>query len=213
VIGNRWGVEYLLLDMRGRDCGSGVVSSHHDRRFIFASGENFLVGPGRGGHGACAAGGVRSVLASTNKALAAYSPKTFAEMAVDGDMSTRWESDFSDPQWLMADMGNDISFTTVELHWQNAHGKVYDIDISNDGQTWTTVYSESNGSGGTDVIDLTGNSGRYIRMYGHERGTQWGYSLFEFNVSGDPLTQLSQPPEMPLVACSGITNQDGNYQT
>ncbi len=63
VIGNRWGVEYLLLDMRGRDCGSGVVSSHHDRRFIFASGENFLIGPGRGGHGACAAGGVRSVLA------------------------------------------------------------------------------------------------------------------------------------------------------
>jgi hypothetical protein len=114
----------------------------------------------------------------------------------------------------MADMGigMDVPFSTVELHWEGAFGKVYDIDISNDGQTWTTVYSESNGSGGTDVIDLTGNSGRYIRMYGHERGTQWGYSLLEFKVLGDPLTQLSQPPEMPLVTCSDITSQEGNCQ-
>ncbi len=41
VVGNRWGEEYLLLDLKGRDCGSGVVSSQHDRRFIFASGESF----------------------------------------------------------------------------------------------------------------------------------------------------------------------------
>ena len=105
-------------------------------------------------------------------------------------MSTRWESEFSDPQWLMLDMGGEISFTTIELSWEAAYGKSYYIDISDDGQTWTTVYLETNGSGGLDVIDLTGNSGRYIRIHGHERGTQWGYSLFDFKVSGDPCDHI-----------------------
>jgi hypothetical protein len=203
VVGNRWGEEYLLLDLKGRNCGSGVVSSQHDRRFIFANGEDFLTGPARGSHGACAVGGVMSVLASTN-----LKP---AENAVDHSMETRWESEFSDPQWLMLGMVEEMSFTTIKLYWDSAHGKSYDIDISDDGETWDTVYSETNGVGGLDVIDLTGNSGRYIRMYGHERGTQWGYSLFDFKVSGDPVSEPFQPPEMPSVSCSAIIGQEGKY--
>jgi hypothetical protein len=123
-----------------------------------------------------------------------------AEDAIDGSILTRWESDFSDPQWLMLDMGRDIPFSTVELHWEAAYGKVYSIDISDDGVTWTTVYSESNGSGGTEVIDISGNSGRYIRMHGLERGTGYGYSLFEFIVSTDPSTPISDPTLPPIVS-------------
>jgi hypothetical protein len=88
----------------------------------------------------------------------------------------------------MLDMGMNIPFSTVELHWEAAYGKVYNIDVSDDGVTWTTVYSETNGSGGTEVIDLAGNSGRYIRMYGLVRETIYGYSLYEFIISGDPST-------------------------
>ncbi len=123
-----------------------------------------------------------------------------AENAIDGSISTRWESDFSDPQWLMLDMGMDIPFSTVELHWEAAYAKVYNIDISDDGVTWTTIYSETNGSGGTEVIDLSGNSGRYIRMYGIERDTIHGYSLYEFIVSGDPSTSntTASPTVLPI---------------
>jgi hexosaminidase len=141
------------------------------------------------------------VLASTNKQP--------AEQAVDGSMETRWESEFSDPQWLQLGMVQEMAFTRVELYWQDAYGKEYDIDISDDGETWTTVYSETNGVGGLDVIDLPGNTGRYIRMFGKKRGTQWGYSLFEFNVSGNPLLEPFPPPELPLVSCSAIVGQKG----
>ena len=106
-------------------------------------------------------------------------------------------------------MVEEMSFTTVELYWDAAYGKVYNIDISDDGITWDTVYLETNGVGDLNVIDVTGNSGRYIRMYGHERGTTWGYSLFDFKVSGDPVSEPFQPPEMPLVSCSAIIGQEG----
>jgi hypothetical protein len=101
-----------------------------------------------------------------------------------------------------------VEFAGLNPEWilhQNAHGKVYDIDISNDGQTWSTVYSKTKRSGGIEVIDLTENSGRYIRMYGHERGTQWGYSLLEFKVLGDPLTQLSHRQLLFFVGAGGQT--------
>jgi hypothetical protein len=129
----------------------------------------------------------------------ASSNKRPAENVIDESMSTRWESDYSDPQWLMLDMGGEISFSTVELYWEAAYGKSYDIDISDDGETWTTVYSETNGSGGVEVIDLSGNSGRYIRMYGLERGSGYGYSLFEFKVSRDPTPAPVNPtPPAPV---------------
>jgi hypothetical protein len=93
----------------------------------------------------------------------------------------------------MLDMGKEISFTTVELYWEAAYGKSYTIDISDDGETWTTVHSETNGSGGVEVIDLSGDSGQYIRMNGLERGSLYGYSLFDFRVS--------LPTDIPVRSC------------
>ena len=56
---------------------------------------------------------------------------------------------------------------------------------------WTTVYTTTNGLGGTE--DLTGLSGtgRYVRMYGTARGTQWGYSLWKFQVFAALAPKLS----------------------
>jgi hypothetical protein len=53
VVGNRWGEEYMQLELRGRACmDNGVVSSHHDRRFIY-SGPEFMADQAWGKHGAC----------------------------------------------------------------------------------------------------------------------------------------------------------------
>ena len=34
VLGNRWAPEFVLMTIQGRDCGSGIISSQHDRRYI-----------------------------------------------------------------------------------------------------------------------------------------------------------------------------------
>jgi hypothetical protein len=55
VIGNRWNIEYIYLSLQGRTCGDiGLVSSHHDRKFIW-SGTDFMRGDAWGNHGACVA--------------------------------------------------------------------------------------------------------------------------------------------------------------
>ena len=104
-----------------------------------------------------------------------------ASAAVDGNTGTRWSSAFSDPQWLEVDLGSSQSICQVGLNWETAYATAFQIQVSTDNTNWTTIYSTTTGTGGNQTLNVTG-TGRYIRMYGTARATQYGYSLWEFQV-------------------------------
>jgi aryl-phospho-beta-D-glucosidase BglC (GH1 family) len=106
-----------------------------------------------------------------------------APKAVDGNLPTRWSSPASDPQWLMIDLGATYRFSQVVLLWEAAYGKSYSIQISSNKTTWTDIFSTTTGNGATDTIDVNATA-RYVRMYGTQRGTTYGYSLYEFRIMG-----------------------------
>ena len=109
-----------------------------------------------------------------------------AAHAVDADATTtRWGSSFSDPQWIMVDLGSTYRFSQVVLVWEAAYGKAYEIQVSSNKTTWTPIYSTTTGDGGTDTIDFTATA-RYVRMYGTQRNTAYGYSVYDFRVMGNP---------------------------
>lgn len=117
-----------------------------------------------------------------------------ASNAFDGNGSTRWSSAYSaDPQYLYMDLGSTYSIDRVILKWETAYGKNYNIQVSTDGNTWTNVYTKTNGTGGTEDISFNAANARYVKMYGTERGTQWGYSLHEFEVYGKPVSGSFTP--------------------
>jgi hypothetical protein len=80
------------------------------------------------------------------------------------------------------DLGLEMKITSVKLLWEAAYGKAYSIEVSGDGKTWKEVYKTDKGDGGTDEIKVTTTAARWIRMTGTKRGTQYGYSLWEFKV-------------------------------
>ncbi|MFB7828615.1 discoidin domain-containing protein [Streptomyces hydrogenans] len=106
-----------------------------------------------------------------------------ASAAVDGDLGTRWASQWQDAQWLQVDLGASKQLSRAVLTWEAAYGKSYEIQASDNGTDWRTVTAVSAGDGGTDEVALSG-SGRYVRMNGLTRGTGYGYSLWEFQVYG-----------------------------
>ena len=113
-----------------------------------------------------------------------------AAAAVDGRAETRWGSQWADPQWLRVDLGRTATVTRVVLQWEAAYAKSFQIQTSPDGNAWTSIYSTTSGTGGTQSLTVNG-SGRYVRMYGTQRGTGYGYALLEFQVYG---TATSTPP-------------------
>jgi hypothetical protein len=118
---------------------------------------------------------------TTTASSSQVSPAQPANYATDGNFATRWASDWSDPQWIMVDLGSTQTITHIQLAWDPAYGKSYVIETSTNGTTWTTIFSTTTGDGGFDDMNVSG-SGRYVRLTGTVRGTAWGYSLWEFGI-------------------------------
>ena len=70
----------------------------------------------------------------------------------------------------------------MTLNWETAYATAFQIQVSPDNTNWTTIYSTTTGTGGNQTLNVSG-TGRYIRMYGTARATQYGYSLWEFQVN------------------------------
>lgn len=121
-------------------------------------------------------------------ASSSYNSSLGAANAFDGDTAnTRWDSiegSAAGTQWLMVDLGTVRTINGVDLYW-DAGAKTYAIQTSSDGVNWTSIYSTSNGIAyGHAVLSNLRGSGRYVRMYGTQRATQWGYSIDEMQVWG-----------------------------
>ncbi|SEF23295.1 beta-glucosidase [Amycolatopsis pretoriensis] len=111
-----------------------------------------------------------------------------ASAAVDGDPGTRWSSLAADPQTLQVDLGASHTIDQVVLQWEAAYAKAFTLQASADGSQWSTVYSTTTGTGGTQTLPVSG-TGRYVRLTTTQRATQWGVSLWEFQVFGDGTAQ------------------------
>lgn len=105
-----------------------------------------------------------------------------AEFAVDEKINTKWSSNSSNNEWISIDLGETIPVNLVILHWAPDYGKAYEIQISDDKQNWTTIFTELSGNGGLDFIPDLEGTGRYVRMKGISRSNSRGYDLTEFEV-------------------------------
>jgi hypothetical protein len=103
---------------------------------------------------------------SLNKTLEVSSNQSGyqATLAVDDNIATTSKSNVSNNQCLYIDLGEEIPVELVIFEWGNGFAESYDLEVSNDGVTWTTVFSENNGDGGIDFIPLKEAIGRYVRI-------------------------------------------------
>ena len=142
--------------------------------------------------------------ALTSNGASAEATSGNAGAAIDGNTGTRWESASSDPQTWTLDLGQERVFNTLEIVWEGAYGKTFTVSTSSDKATWTPVWTvEGQSLAGfpytqTQKIDKT--TARYIQFHGTERGTDYGYSFWEFRVllpGESVLTTMQLNPAAP----------------
>lgn len=147
-----------------------------------------------------------------------------AKLACDGVETTRWESagGIDDVTWTV-DLGKvftDIS--EVQILWEGAYAKSFDIEVSDNGIDYKSVASIVNQSLSEfpflQKISISNASGRYVRFAGKERGTPYGYSFFEFRV----MSSMFDPDDniaLGKTATAGLNpdfagdSNDGNLNT
>jgi len=90
--------------------------------------------------------------------------------AVDGDTTTFWQSKQikgnkgPSSEWITVDLGSSASLHQVVLRWDANYATGYQIRVSEENSTWTTVFSTSTGNGGNDAIALDSIPARYVKM-------------------------------------------------
>ncbi|MBO4454343.1 MAG: discoidin domain-containing protein [Paludibacteraceae bacterium] len=153
-----------------------------------------------------------------------------AAMAIDGNTGTRWESQtkpeqtseepkeaipeniaWNNDQWWMVDMGQLRIYNTIQIRWEGAYGKTFDLEASKDGENWKTVKQINNQSLADfpyeQTLELAANdTARYIRFTGIARGTGYGYSFWEFRVL---LPNVSVLTSIGLTAADAIAPVGG----
>jgi hyaluronoglucosaminidase len=127
---------------------------------------------------ALAANGATASASSTEDALPQFTP----DHAVDGDRTTRWSSNHNDNEWLQVELAQPQRIGKVVLRWETAYGKAYRIQTSSDGTTWTNAADVAAGDGGVDTLRFETSAVKFVRMQGVQRGTVYGYSLYEMEV-------------------------------
>ncbi|MFL5995558.1 MAG: discoidin domain-containing protein, partial [Streptomyces sp.] len=135
--------------------------------------------PGATQPGSCST--ANSAQGKTASASSTENAGTPASAAVDGTDSTRWSSQAADPQWLRVDLGSSQDICKIDLNWETAYGKDFQLQASTDGQNWNTLKTVTGATGGRASYDVSG-AGRYVRILGTARGTAYGYSLWEVAV-------------------------------
>lgn len=107
-----------------------------------------------------------------------------ADMAIDGDTNTRWESEHGvDPSWITAELQDVTSVSAVKIKWEAASGKVYKIQVSRDNDTWKDVAEVTDGQPDEErTVTFKPTKAKYVRILGEERNGEWGYSIWEFSV-------------------------------
>lgn len=150
-------------------------------------------------------------------------PNSPVSLAFDGSYSTRTSTKRGvDPGWIYVDLGKTQRINEVHLYWEAAYGKSYQIQVSDDAVNWTDVYSTTNGQGKVEKITFPEVEARYVRMYGTQRATQYGYSLWEFEVYGPEvlpesislnITQLTLMPRMTEQLMVTILPENATHQT
>jgi F5/8 type C domain/Secretion system C-terminal sorting domain/Fibronectin type III domain len=131
---------------------------------------------------------------------------------IDGNQSSGWVSMLTDNVSVTIDLKASYDICRIAIYWQSAQNSFqgtyaynFDISVSDNGTTWTTLRSVR---GNTSLISEinSGVTARYVMMKGITRGgTSNGYGINEFQIFGSPASPCRTP--------SGLTASSVNANT
>lgn len=101
-----------------------------------------------------------------------------AELVLDGTDATYWEN-ANEAEYQTVDLGEVLEIGRVDLYWRGddgGKGKYYDLQVSNDGEEWTTVFRQTHGATQLQSVYVYG-SARYLRILDYQNTDPDRYML------------------------------------
>ncbi len=108
------------------------------------------------------------------------------ENMLDDDPGTRWSMEGTENVWVIFELEESDEIGKIVLSWYgttNGSKAIFDIEVSEDGENWTTLYAgESESNTDLQVLDMDGARAKYIRYNGYGRTNSLWNSISRFRV-------------------------------
>jgi len=106
------------------------------------------------------------------------------EAVLDPNPAVRWRSGvLAEEQWLLLDFLTPREYGGLVIDWDRDDYAVdYETQISDDGETWQTVYSVRDGDGQRDYLYLPDAESRYLRLNLQRSSRGQGYGIHRLRV-------------------------------
>lgn len=132
-----------------------------------------------------------------------------APYALDGNLQTRFTTE--EPQvaglYFQVDLGAQKTFDEVSMASPNSAGdyaRAYDVQVSNDGRSWSTVAACS-GKATPEVVGLSTHTDRFIRVVLTAPTPKYWWSIDEFNLYMKQVTTTTTTTSPPVVTATVVS--------
>ncbi|MGI9239252.1 MAG: discoidin domain-containing protein, partial [Verrucomicrobiales bacterium] len=120
------------------------------------------------------------------KLSASHNPQSCGS-AIDGNAGSRWDTGTTQApgMWFSFDMREPRELTAITLHTENSphdYPREYQVEISQDGESWTELVSQRSGSGVVTDIVLPATQTRHVRISQHGRSNSKYWSIHQLEV-------------------------------
>lgn len=142
---------------------------------------------------------------TTSANLALYRKTTASDIfynyypfrTTDGKTATNWWS-YNPTAWIVVEFEKPQNFNKVVLNWSDKYARKYNLEISNDGENWTSVANILNGKSGINTHTFNTIVAKYLRINCLTRSSNNGYQLNEVEVYYDSTLNVGLPARQAL---------------
>ena len=145
---------------------------------------------------------------------------TSAHKLVDGDLNTSLQVESNspkaddplyDPQEWIFQFDEEHTIDTIELYWEDACAKEYNIYVSDTGEddSWSKVATETDGKAGTMRHSFQAVKVQYIKLQLKYRSLTYGYNLYELMAFTPGSTVEKDTENLALKAKAFASATDG----
>ena len=120
-------------------------------------------------------------------------PGAGPQLVLDGNQFTGWKSGaLAAEQWLQLDFGRAREYGGLAIDWDpDDYALAYEVQASDDGTAWTTLYRSTQSNGGRDYVYLPDGESHALRLALQRSSRGQGYGIRQVAVL--PLELAASP--------------------
>lgn len=127
------------------------------------------------------------------------------------DAGVAWTASSANGTYLQAELDDTYVIDTVSLKWGQGHATEYNVEVSEDGENFETVFEATGKLGGQDIVTFQPVKAKYVRITNIKKGAEYPASVYNFKIYKAPdVSNAANSTAMYYLSTAAMSVTGGN---